>query len=131
VRVVSHITDHHWRPHNRRLPSTSQERMNWNVRPATIADAANQTAKLLNRSFYTILRLRSRCLVDNSPFHNDTSSTVADLWDLVRGGRSSHQGYCWLRAGHSGHNVNAAIPAEIPVPNLRHFCDASGMDEKE
>ena len=100
-----------------------QERIDWNVRSATIADA-NQTAKLLSESFYTLLpqNYDQDTLSITLPFITTPRQQLltCGTWYVVEDPVTKDIVGCggWtLRAPNS----NSTNVTEVPVPNLRHF----------
>jgi GNAT superfamily N-acetyltransferase len=114
-----------------------QEQIDWNVRPATIADA-NQTAKLLSESFYTILPQNydqeTLSIVLPSITTPRQQLLTCGTWYVVEDPVTKDIVGCggWtLRAPNSNAtDVPVSNATEIPVPNLRHFATHPGWTRR-
>jgi GNAT superfamily N-acetyltransferase len=110
-----------------------QERVDWDVRPATIADA-NQTAKLLSESFYTILpqNYDQDTLSVTLPFITTPRQQLltCGTWYVVEDPVTKDIVGCGGWTLRAPANSNATNSTEIPVPNLRHFATHPGWTRK-
>jgi GNAT superfamily N-acetyltransferase len=107
-----------------------QEQIDWNVRPATIADA-NETGKLLSESFYTILpqNYDQETLSVVLPFITTPRQQLltCGTWYVVEDPITKDIVGC---GGWTLRAPNSTNATEIPVPNLRHFATHPGWTRR-
>jgi GNAT superfamily N-acetyltransferase len=110
----------------------NQERIDWNVRPATIADA-NQTAKLLSESYYTILPQNYDQDTLSKALPSITTPRAQLLncgtWYVVEDPVTKDIVGCggWTLRSPAPNSTNAT---DVPVPNLRHFATHPGWTRR-
>jgi GNAT superfamily N-acetyltransferase len=116
------------------LASTAkQEQIDWNVRPATIADA-NQTAKLLSESYYTILPQNYDQDILSKALPSITTPRrellTCGTWYVVEDPVTRDIVGCggWTLRSPSP-NSNATLNSSN-VPNLRHFATHPGWTRR-